>query len=59
MNESIKDAVKYISQRLKSGQQEDILSLVEEASRKYDLNALQSEFLLSKYLQNEETDQVE
>ena len=50
MEESMKNAVKYISDQLKDDPEYNKNKLVEEASRKYDLSPLQTEFLLNKYV---------
>jgi len=50
MDESMKNAVKYISDQLKDEPGCDKSALVDEASRKYDLSPLQTEFLVNKYV---------
>lgn len=50
MEESMKNAIKYISDQLKDDPEYSKNKLVEEASRKYDLSPLQTEFLLNKYV---------
>jgi len=50
MDESLKEAVKYISSRIKENSNIDMLSLIEDTAKKFDLNPLQSEFLINKYL---------
>lgn len=46
----MQDAVKFISDVLKENPNADLSKLIEEASQKFDLNPLQAEFLLNKYL---------
>jgi hypothetical protein len=48
MDESIKNAVKYISEILKENPGTDKLKLIDEASKKFDLNPMQTEFLTNK-----------
>jgi hypothetical protein len=50
MEESMKNAIRYISEQLKDEPEYNKNKLVEEASRKYDLSPLQTEFLLNKYV---------
>lgn len=50
MEESLKNAVKYMSEKLKDNPDEDRSVLVEDASRKYDLNPMQTEFLINKFV---------
>ena len=50
MEESMKNAIRYISDQLKDEPEYNKNKLVEEASRKYDLSPLQTEFLLNKYV---------
>ena len=50
MDDSISEAVKFIGQALKEDENADRSKLIEEASRRFDLNPLQSEFLLNKFL---------
>lgn len=52
MDESLSDAVKYISDVLLSSPDVDIVKLVEEASQKFDLNPMQEEFLTGKFILN-------
>ncbi len=51
MDDSIKDALKYISDELREKPDTDKLKLIDEASKRFDLNPLQEEFLTSKLLQ--------
>jgi len=50
MDDSIKDAVRYIGTMLKDNANIDKAKLIEEAAQKYDLNPLQTEFLTNKFL---------
>ncbi len=50
MDESLSDAVKYISDTLKAEPEIDMLKLIEEVSQKFDLNPMQEEFLTGKYI---------
>lgn len=48
MDESIKNAVKYISEILKETPEVDKLKLIDDASKRFDLNPMQTEFLTNK-----------
>lgn len=50
MDDSLKEAVKYISRELKENSDSDKLKLIDYASQKFDLNPMQTEFLLNKYI---------
>ena len=50
MDDSLKDAIKYLSSLIKKNQDLDMLDLIEDAAKKFDLNPLQCEFLINKYL---------
>jgi len=50
MEESMKNAIKYISDQLKDEPECSKSQLIEEASRRFDLTPLQTEFLLNKYV---------
>jgi hypothetical protein len=54
MDSSINDAVKFIGRELAENPDADRVKLIEEASRKFDLNPLQQEFLTSKFILNKE-----
>ncbi|HNR88757.1 MAG TPA: hypothetical protein PKM65_10490 [Spirochaetota bacterium] len=47
---SLKEAVKYISGELKADPAIDKNALIDEASRRFDLNPMQTEFLINKYI---------
>lgn len=48
MDDSIKKAVKYIGEILKEHPETEKLELVNETSKKFDLNPMQTEFLINK-----------
>ncbi len=48
----IEEAIRFISMELKNNPEADKAQLIEKASQKYDLNPLQTEFLLNKYVFN-------
>ena len=50
MDDSIKNAMKYMSEKLKENPSCDKNKIIEEASREYDLSPLQTEFLINKYI---------
>ena len=50
MDDSIRDAVKFISDELRDNPTADRLKLIDEASKRFDLNPLQEEFLTSRFL---------
>jgi hypothetical protein len=50
--ELLKEAVQFISLELKSNPGADMLKLIERASQQFDLNPLQTEYLLNKYIFN-------
>lgn len=50
MDESMKNAIKYISEQLKDEPESSKNQLIEDASRKFDLSPLQTEFLINKYV---------
>lgn len=47
---AIEDAVRYISLELKDNPGADKTKLIEDASQKFDLSPIQTEFLLNKYV---------
>jgi hypothetical protein len=49
-NKDIEEAIRFISMELKENPEADKTQLIEKASQKYDLNPLQTEFLLNKYV---------
>ncbi|HNX25187.1 MAG TPA: hypothetical protein PKG60_14165 [Spirochaetota bacterium] len=48
MDDTMEKAVKYISEILKETPNADKMELVEETSKKFNLNPLQTEFLTNK-----------
>ncbi|HPS57286.1 MAG TPA: hypothetical protein PK514_04210 [Spirochaetota bacterium] len=50
MDESLKNAVKYMSEQLKENPEIDRSSLIDDVSKKYDLNPMQTDFLINKYV---------
>ncbi len=50
MDDSLQNAVRYISDSLKDDPGANMLSLIEEVSGKFDLNPMQQEFLTQKFL---------
>ena len=50
MDESLKNAVKYMSEQLRENPGIDKNSLIDDVSKKYDLNPMQTEFLINKYV---------
>lgn len=52
MDDSIREAVKFIGTELKSNPGANVSKLIEEASQKFDLNPMQQEFLTNKYILN-------
>jgi len=50
MEESMKNAIKYISEQLNDDPGQSKNQLIEEASRRFDLSPLQTEFLINKYV---------
>ncbi len=50
--ELLKEAVLFISLELKGNPGADMHKLIERASQQFDLNPLQTEFLLNKYIFN-------
>ncbi len=55
MSDEMKEAVKYISQELLHNPEANINKLIESASLKFDLNPLQADFLINKFI-NERSD---
>lgn len=48
----LEEAIRYISGELNLDPNKDKAKLIDEASQKFDLNPLQTEFLLDKYVFN-------
>jgi len=53
MDSSMENAIRFISAELKENPGADKKALIDEASRKYDLNPMQTEFLVNKYVLNQ------
>ncbi|MBP7603163.1 MAG: hypothetical protein KBA15_04505 [Spirochaetes bacterium] len=53
MDSSMENAIRFISAELKENPGADKNALIDEASRKYDLNPMQTEFLVNKYVLNQ------
>jgi hypothetical protein len=49
-SKNLEEAVRFISMELKDDPEADKTQLIEKASQKFDLNPLQTEFLLNKYI---------
>ena len=52
MNKNLEDAIRYISGLLNENPDIDRSKLIDESSRKFDLNPMQTDFLLNKYVLN-------
>jgi hypothetical protein len=50
MDPSMENAFRFISAELKENPGVDRSALIDEASRRYDLNPMQTEFLINKYI---------
>ncbi len=50
MNKSMEDAVRFISGEIKDNPDVNMSKLIEEASRKFDLDPMQTDFLINKYV---------
>ena len=50
VDDSIREAMKFISENLRDNPGIDRLKLIDEASKKFDLNPMQQEFLTSKFI---------
>lgn len=50
MDDSIKNAMKYISEVLKDAPDSNMPELVDETSRKFNLSPMQTEFLTNKFV---------
>ncbi len=53
MDSSMENAIRFIAAELKENPGADKNALIDEASRKYDLNPMQTEFLVNKYVLNQ------
>ncbi len=50
MDKSIEDAIRYIGAELKDNPDIDRSKLIDEASQKFDLTPMQTEFLINKFV---------
>jgi hypothetical protein len=50
MDRSLEDAVRFISNELKENPDADKSKLIDIASQRFDLNPMQTEFLVNKYI---------
>ena len=50
MDKPLKEAIKYLSSLIEENQGFDMLHLIEDAAKKFNLNPLQCDFLIRKYL---------
>jgi hypothetical protein len=50
MDDSIKDAVKFIGSELKFNPEANKSELIDTAAQKFDLNPMQTDFLINKFL---------
>jgi hypothetical protein len=53
MDKSMEDAVRFLGTELKENPNADKTKLINEASQRFDLNPLQTEFLIKKYVLDE------
>ncbi len=51
-SKSIEDAIRFISGELKTNPDIDRSKLIDEASQRFDLGPLQTEFLVNKFVLN-------
>lgn len=47
---NIEDAVRHIGTELRDNPDADLVQLIEQASQQFDLNPMQQEFLINKYI---------
>jgi len=50
MDDSIREAVRFIGTELKNNPDLDKIKLINQAAQKYDLNPMQTEFLNNKFV---------
>ncbi|MFW6140148.1 MAG: hypothetical protein ACOC5S_02195 [Acidobacteriota bacterium] len=53
MNDSLKKAIKFISDNIKLMPKKDRLEIIEMAAKRFELNPKQEEFLIKKFVKNE------
>ena len=52
MNKSMEDVIRFISSEIQANPEINKAKLIQEACRKFDLDPMQEEFLINKYLMN-------
>jgi hypothetical protein len=52
MDKSMEDVIRYISGELRDNPKADRSKLIDEASQRFDLTPMQTEFLINKYVMN-------
>lgn len=52
MDKSMEDAIRFIGLELKENPDADKSALIDQASVRFDLSPLQTEFLINKYILN-------
>ncbi len=52
MNKQMEDVLRYISAEMQADPDINKAKLIQEACRKFDLDPMQEEFLINKYLMN-------
>lgn len=53
MDDSLKKAMKFISDKLEQVPGKDTSKIIEDAAQKFELNPKQEEFLIKKFVKNE------
>jgi len=53
MDDSIKDAIAFISNSITENPEKSKSEIIDEAAQKYDLNPMQEEFLINKFVVNQ------
>ncbi len=56
MDDSIRNAIRFIGQELKDNPELNRAKLLEDAAQRFDLSPLQSEFLVNKFLINKDNE---
>ncbi len=56
MDDSIRNAIRFIGQELKDKPELNRAKLLEDAAQRFDLSPLQSEFLVNKFLINKDNE---
>ncbi|MCP4135860.1 MAG: hypothetical protein GY754_33135 [bacterium] len=52
MDKSIEDAMRFISGEIQANPDADKMKIINEASQKYDLNPMQTQFFTNKFVLN-------